>query len=82
MRLYIYFSSDGNNWRVSEVRTYNGQKPGDWLFYDGFNGGQVGSKVSFGDVNLTSKTPPSSAYGNYTGTVHFQNLKIQPFVKK
>lgn len=33
MRLNIYFHSDGTRWWSDEIRTYNAQISGDWLFY-------------------------------------------------
>jgi hypothetical protein len=33
MRMYIYFHSDGYTWWTDEIRTYNGQNPGDWIYY-------------------------------------------------
>ncbi|MBI2327805.1 hypothetical protein HYU92_05810 [Candidatus Curtissbacteria bacterium] len=82
MRLNIYFVAEGNNWKVSEVRTYNGQKPGDWIFYNGFSGGEIGKKTTLGTVTWESKAPPTSVYGSYSGTVYFKNLRLQPFLNK
>jgi hypothetical protein len=31
----FYFASDGHNWWVSEIRTYNGKPNGDWIEYMG-----------------------------------------------
>lgn len=31
MRIYLYFASDGSDWWVNEVRTYDGNNPGEWL---------------------------------------------------
>lgn len=33
-RLYMYFAADPANWWLSEIRTYNGARPGDWIYYD------------------------------------------------
>jgi hypothetical protein len=30
-RLFMYFGSDGTDWWVDEIRTYDGQEPGDWV---------------------------------------------------
>ncbi|MFT3851857.1 MAG: hypothetical protein QM733_03830 [Ilumatobacteraceae bacterium] len=30
-RINVYFASDGTTWWVSEIRTYDGQDPGDWF---------------------------------------------------
>ena len=34
MRIYLYFASDGSDWWVTEVRTYDGDNPGEWLIVD------------------------------------------------
>lgn len=33
MRLYVYFAADDGSWWVSAVRTYDGNTPGDWIYY-------------------------------------------------
>jgi hypothetical protein len=35
MRINLYFAANANSWWVSQVRTYNGQTPGDWIYYPG-----------------------------------------------
>ena len=35
MRLYLYFTSDGTDWWVTAIRTYDGTAGGDWIVYDG-----------------------------------------------
>ncbi|MBI4096431.1 MAG: IPT/TIG domain-containing protein, partial [Candidatus Levybacteria bacterium] len=43
MRLFIYFSIDANNqWKVTEMRTYDGKTPGNWLYYLGGESGKLG----------------------------------------
>lgn len=34
-RLYLYFGSDGTDWWVDEIRTYDGHDPGEWIAYQG-----------------------------------------------
>ncbi len=31
MRINLYFASDGTDWWVTEIRTYDGRDPGDWI---------------------------------------------------
>lgn len=31
MRINLYFASDGERWRITETRAYDGRNPGDWL---------------------------------------------------
>lgn len=33
MRVNMYFASDGRDWRVREVRTYDGNAQGEWVYY-------------------------------------------------
>lgn len=34
-RLYLYFASDGQDWWVDEIRTYDGYPQGEWITYEG-----------------------------------------------
>lgn len=35
MRMYMYFRKKGSSeWELYELRTYNGQQQGDWIYYD------------------------------------------------
>lgn len=71
MRLYMYFAVDNGQWKVTEIRTYNGQPSGDWLFYNGFTGGSLGSAYTGSmDINNTS--------GSGNGTIHFSDLHLLP----
>jgi hypothetical protein len=31
MHLNLFFASDGERWRITEIRTYDGRNPGEWL---------------------------------------------------
>lgn len=75
MRMYIYFASKDGRWNVSEVRTYNGKNPGDWIMYDGFEGNKLGEALIKSSFDLNSKSVAS-----YTdsGKVHFSNIKLLP----
>lgn len=35
MRLYMYFASDGTDWWVTAIRTYDGTDRGEWVIYEG-----------------------------------------------
>jgi hypothetical protein len=73
MRMYIYFSySPGDFWKVTELRTYNGDTNGNWLYYDGFTGNEHGRSLIMSVFDLTSK--------DGSGKVHFENLNLQPFL--
>lgn len=74
MRLYIYFANDGINWWATEIRTYNGQVPGDWVIYNDSSPYFMTSlKGEFsGDILLIS----DSGFGS----LYFKNLKLKAFV--
>lgn len=81
MRMFMYFKADGNNWRLDELRTYNGLNPGGWIFYEvGWERqslmvkGRLG--IPFvGDVKLYSRSDQV-----YRGTVRLDGLHLLPFV--
>lgn len=35
MRLNVYFGADATSWWIQHLRTYDGQDPGDWIYYPG-----------------------------------------------
>ncbi len=75
MRLYMYFYANESEWWLNEIRTYNGQIPGDWITYQGpfF---RVPRGVSFhGDEYLLASTFPD----NLAGKLYLINFDVQPF---
>lgn len=88
MRFYLYFYADGNiatgsattpsSWGVTEMRTYNGQPQGDWLYYPYKTSlAWVGNSSRTNTLNLTSKRGEQ-----YMGELHFRNLEITAFSPK
>lgn len=72
MRLFMYFKSDGRNWWSDELRTYNGNAPGDWLYYTGtFFREPIGTAFA-GNVDLS----PTEGQGH----LRISNLRLQPFL--
>lgn len=72
MRLFIYFKADATHWWSEEVRTYDGQSPAEWLYYDGiFFRAPLGSPFE-GDVDLGNNGPDD----RFRGTIHFKNLRL------
>jgi hypothetical protein len=73
MRLFFYFSRNltTNTWSVSEIRTYNGNLSGDWIYYPGIPGNTVGSPLTISNANYRSV--------DGRGMIHFENLNLQPF---
>lgn len=79
MRVNMYFSHQPNDfWRVSEVRTYNAQTPGDWIYYKGFVGNSVGSYLILPVLDL--KSDPTNPNNKFSGSIHFENIWLQPFL--
>jgi CARDB len=86
MRLYIYFYAEtiaGSNpprrqWGVSSIRTYNGNTPGDWIFYNYRTSlGNIGSPYISPMLNLTSNEP-----GGLPGELKIKNLQMQAFLQE
>lgn len=76
MRLFIYFQADGANWWSDELRTYNGQPVGSWIYYTGeFFNSELGTAFT-GSVELESDI------GNYAGKIHLDNLTLQAFLSQ
>jgi hypothetical protein len=71
MRLNMYFTADDTSWWVKEIRTYNGQQPGDWISYFGEFFRTPKGQIFLGNVDLTSD--PHNAY---RGKLHFRNLHL------
>ena len=46
MRLFLYFQKTANNmWELYEVRSYNGQAQGDWIYYQDSLGNKITSLI-------------------------------------
>lgn len=77
MRLFMYFNGDANKWWVSEIRTYNGQERGDWIYYKGpFFESPRGTAFHGVDYLLESDSPDRS------GRLHLENFYVQPFFRQ
>jgi hypothetical protein len=72
MRFFTYFYSDGSSkWWSNEMRTYDGQPSGDWLFYTGmFFQSPYGSPFR-GDVDLKN-----DASDSIRGELHLHGLVL------
>ncbi|OGH12254.1 MAG: hypothetical protein A2857_00615 [Candidatus Levybacteria bacterium RIFCSPHIGHO2_01_FULL_36_15] len=84
MRLFMYFDHrPGSFWRLYEVRTYNGQKPGDWIFYNPLDqfGQSIQNSIGYAYINngsLIEFKPLSNS--KYSGVIYFRNLRLQAFI--
>lgn len=78
MRLFMYFNADDNNWWSYEIRTYNGQTPGDWIYY---TSGDPYFTTPIGITHLIKDT--LTLTGDNTnptvGSIYFKNLSLQAF---
>lgn len=79
MRLYMYFYADGTYWWSPEIRTYNGQVPGNWIYYTGglFFRNFLGYAYQAPEWNLYA-----DMNNPYVSNIHFENLKIQAFLNR
>lgn len=68
MRLNIYFAADQNNWWISEIRTYNGENPGNWIIHRTTNP----NRIRLGQ--------PMSIDGDLTAGVYVQGLELRTFL--
>lgn len=74
MRLNMYFRSDGVNWWSDEIRTYDGNSTGAWLFYKGmFFTRPVGTPFRGGLVLQNN-----GASDGAKAVVTFRNLNLLP----
>ncbi len=49
MRLNVYIKKEGSAWQVTEIRTYDGQERGNWVYFDEDNLVKI-PKLKMGDV--------------------------------
>jgi hypothetical protein len=52
MRAFFYFNSDGKDWWVNEIRTYDGSAEGEWVYYYGDYFRRPLGQEATGDVTL------------------------------
>lgn len=77
MRMDIHFAADADEWWVYQIRTYDGQSPGDWIYYIGEFFRTPFDSVYTGDVILsTAKNSP------HKGMIRFQGLELQAFLNR
>jgi hypothetical protein len=73
-RWYIYFASDGKDWWVTEMRTYDGAARGEWVYFMGERFRTALGSAWSGDIDLTA--------GDHGVTSHLRmvNARLQPFL--
>jgi len=73
MRLNMYFVADGEKWWSDEMRTYDGEVEGDWIYYTGeFFKSDLDSAYT-GDVEFDDDST------GVIGKIHFDGLKLKAF---
>jgi hypothetical protein len=81
MNLFMYFEVVDGIWQSDEIRTYDGQENGDWIYYFGpFFASPLGEAFT-GTVTLQSETGeerPGKPWNEYTGEIRFVNLRLLP----
>ncbi len=81
MRLMLYFATDGHDWWVREMRTYDGAAVNaDWVTFSGGVGGKAQyfrsalGACALGDVDLTS------ADGSTSSHIRIDNMRLCAFL--
>lgn len=72
MRLFIYFSSDGNEWWSDEIRTSDGDDPGEWITYKGDFFRRPLGQAFTGDFTVATPGPA-------VGSLNLSNLHLEAF---
>jgi hypothetical protein len=73
MRMFVYFKSDASNWWSDEIRTYDGQNPGNWIFYKNakFFMTPLGDDYTVSGLDIQNDPTEMNS-----GLIHFSNLTI------
>jgi hypothetical protein len=71
MRFFIYLHADPSHWWSDEMRTYDGQSDGDWLFYRGTYFSAPIGQTFHGDLDLTN-----AAEDQFRGELHLHGLAL------
>lgn len=73
MRLYFYFAADNNDWWVTEIRTYDGQSPSDWIYYQAPQVRAPLGQSYVGDLDLTGSG------GAVPGELKVKDMRLEAF---
>jgi hypothetical protein len=72
MRIVMSLSySPGDFWRVTELKTYDGKNPGNWIIYPGFVGNEIGKPYVNSVFDLRSK--------DGKGRIQLRNMRLDAF---
>ena len=89
MRLSMYFKHDGTDWWSNELRIYNGENPGDWIYFQRNVGETEAAQQKAGAFFTTRLTDSFASTGTteFTtsasgiGQLVFENLRLQAFTQ-
>lgn len=73
-RLFVYFAADPTDWWVSEIRSYNGAQPGDWIYYDAPQVATPRGMSYVGNLDL------SGTGSGMAGELRIDNMRLTAFV--
>ena len=80
MRLFMYFQKKlSNMWEMYELRTYNGQNPGDWIYYKDSLGETVEGLIGYQNYKNQRDFIPLN---NQDAQVHCLNCSINAFLNQ
>lgn len=87
MRINMYFDAYMGKWEMYEMRTYNGNQPGDWNYYPGITSGICAQGGGNPNACFTALGKPYIASESKSGDliyngVYFKNLKLQAFLDR
>jgi hypothetical protein len=78
-RLFMYFGSDGTDWWVDEIRTYDGYEEGEWIYaYGPFFKTPLGETYE-GDVriDLLGRGRPGDPDTNVPGVLTIEGMRLR-----
>jgi hypothetical protein len=80
MRINMYFRSDGQKWWLDELRSYNGQDLGDWIYYDvAYYGGSKFIERPLEEPYIGTLSFYSKSNQEYSGIISFTEMVLLPF---
>lgn len=79
-RLNLYFGSDGSDWWLDEIRTYDGYEPGEWMYAYGRSFKTPLGEAYEGDlrIDLLGEGRPRDASNRVPGVLTIEGLRLTP----
>lgn len=80
MRMFMYFRKKENNmWEMYELRTYNGNNPGDWIYYQESLGNKIESLIGYQNYDQERKF---TALNGLDAEVYCRECSINAFLSQ